>query len=476
MRDAHLSRRAAAVCLAAAGLSFAIGCVSRDRLATRILEEYRHASGVRPLPGSQVIRLELSSRGLRARGMHQIEWDPQRYRETVSSAGFTIVRGIQGGKAYFTDEDGITRVVSEPILAELLTRSYFWRRAYLFEDAERAKISLGPATAGEVSVRLLVKGGNPLLLTFARKGMRLTSVRSPGLVLDFDSPIRWRDSSRRGVPVDVELKGTNLPTETLEDAAVGGWTGSWSAGTTAEAPFLPPRPEVAAVRASVAGKEWNLAVDGEVDGPLRLRRSAAEGLPLFWTTDVFGRRLARGARFAVGVWSEPSISVEASDSVPEGADAAAGAALFREAIVEYDRTGKRLRVHDPEKWVRPEGYYRAVLDDDDGRPVAIVNHRKEILRLLTAAPVGEPIAVSPASAERAGLPGGQTTAPAAATGLRWGPFSFPPLEFVRRPDAFDPDSGDDGRLSTSVLLRFAAILDMPHRWAYLKPEPGDAGR
>jgi hypothetical protein len=473
MRDGHLSRRAAAVCLAAAGLSFAIGCVSRDRLATRILEEYRRTSGVRPLPGSQVIRLDLSSRASPARGTQQIEWDPQRYRETVSSAGFTTVRGIQGGKAYFTDEDGITRVVSEPILAELLTRSYFWRRAYLFEDAERAKISLGPATANEVSVRLLVKGGNPLVLTFARKGMRLMSARSAGIALDFDSATRWRDSSRRGVPLDVEQKGTNLPTETLEDAAVGGWTGSWSAGSTAEAPFLPAPPEVRAVRASVAGRDWNLAVDGEVDGPLRLRKSLADALPLFWTTDVFGRRLARGARFAVGTWSEPSICVEASDSIPEVADAAAGTALFREAIVEYDREGKRLRVHDPEKWVRPEGYYRAVLDDDDGRPVAIVNHRKEILRLLTAVPVREPIAVSPVSAERAGLPDAEAAAPAPASGLRWGPFSLPPLEFVRRPNAFDPDAGDDGRLSTAVLLRFSAILDMPHRWAYLKPEPGD---
>ncbi|HYK41279.1 MAG TPA: hypothetical protein VE007_02745 [Thermoanaerobaculia bacterium] len=476
MRDAHLSRRAAAVCLAAAGLSFAIGCVSRDRLATRILEEYRRASGVRPLPGSQVIRLELSSRASPARGTHQIEWDPQRYRETVSSAGFTTVRGIQGGKAYFTDEDGITRVVSEPILAELLTRSYFWRRAYLFEDAERAKISLGPATASEVSVRLLVKGGNPLLLTFARKGMRLMSARSAGLVLDFDSGTRWRDSSRRGMPVDVEQKGTNLPTDTLQDAAVGGWTGSWSAGSSAEAPFLPARPEVAAVRASVAGREWNLAVDGEVEGPVRLRKSPAGSLPLFWTTDVFGRRLARGARFAVGTWSEPSICVEASDSIPEGADAAAGGALFREAIVEYDREGRRLRVHDPEKWVRPEGYYRAVLDDDENRPVAIVNHRKEILRLLTAVPVPEAIAVSPASADRAGLPEPPAQGAASASGLRWGPFSLPPLDFVRHPEAFDPESGDDGRLSTAVLIRFSSILDMTHRWAYLKPEGGDGSR
>ena len=468
MRPAQLSRRTAAVCLAAASLISAIRCGAQDRLAARILEEYRRTSGLRPLPGSQVIRLDLSSPSSRARGMHQIEWDAYRYRETISSAGFSTVRGIQGGKAYFIDEDAVTRVVSEPVLAELVTRSYFWRRAYLFEDAERARISLGPAAADDVSVRLLVRGGNPLILTFTRKGLRLRSVRSPGLRLDFESATRWRDSSRRGasVPLDVELKGMNLPTETLRDAEAGGWSGTWSPGPTAEAPFLAGRPELALIRASVAGRDWNLAVEGETDGPIRLKRSMAQGLPLFWTEDVFGRRLARGARFAIGAWSEPSITVEASDAIPEGADASAGAALFRETTVEYDRAGGRLRVHDPEKWVRPEGYYRAVLDDDEDRPVAIVNHRKEILRLLAGTPTRESIVVSPVSAERAGLPEGDR---GTADGLRWGPFSLPPLDFARRPDAFDPEAGDDGRLSTSLLLRFNAILDLPHRWAYLKP-------
>jgi hypothetical protein len=471
MRDAQVSRRAAAVCLAAASLAATIGCVSRDRLAVRILEEYRRTSGVRPLPGSQVIRLELSSHGSSAQGTEQIEWDARRYRETLASAGFSTVRGLQGGKAYFTDEDGVTRVVSEPVLAELLTRSYFWRRAYLFDDAERAKISLGPASADEVSVRLLVKGGNPLLLKFARKGLRLLSVRSAGLRLDYESATRWRDSSHRGISVDVEQKGANLPTEGLDDVAAGGWSGTWLPGPSAEAPLLPGPPELAAVRASVAGREWSLAIDGETDGPVRLKRSLAETLPLFWTNDVFGRRLARGARLVIGAWSEPSICVEASDAIPEGADAAAGAALFREATVEYDRAGGRLRVHDPEKWVRPEGYYRAVLDDDGNRPVAILNHHKEILRLLAGAPGREAIAVSPLSAERAGLPDGRE-----ATGLRWGPFLLPPLDFSRRANAFDPEAGDDGRLSASFLLRFGAILDMPHRWAYLKPERETAPR
>ena len=71
-------------------------------------------------------------------------WEPRRFRDTVSSAGMTTVRGIESGRAYFTDGDGVTRVASEPVLRELTTRSYFWRRAWLFEDREKALLRLGP--------------------------------------------------------------------------------------------------------------------------------------------------------------------------------------------------------------------------------------------------------------------------------------------------------------------------------------------
>ena len=35
--------------------------------------------------------------------------------------------------------------------------------------------------------------------------------------------------------------------------------------------------------------------------------------------------------------------------------------------------------------------------------------------------------------------------------------------------------GDDGALSWEVLLRFRAFLDMPRRWAYLRPLDEAAG-
>ena len=420
------------------------------------------------MPVSQVLRHALSAPGSTSTGVEQIEWDARNYRETVASAGFSTVRGIQGGKAYFTDEDGVTRVVSEPVLAELLTRSYFWRRGYLFDDAEHATLKLGPAGPDRVSLRLLVRGGNPLLLTFDRRDLHLVAARSAGLALDFSSATRWRDSSRRGTPVDVELREARLPTGTLEDATIGGWIGTWPSGD-AEAALLPSRPEVVAVSGRVADRPLSIAFDSEADGPVRLRPAVADALPMSWSTDVFGRRLARGARVTIGTWSAPSVSIQASEAIPEGADASLGGTVFREAIVEYDHAGRRLRLHDPEKWVRPEGFYRAVLDDDGNKPVAILHERKDVLRLRVGAAVPAPMVVAPESAQRAGLP---ERGP--VTGLRWGPAPFPPLALERRPGVFDFEAGDDGRLSASVLLRFQAFIDMPNRWAYLKPEGSSA--
>src|SRR5206468_10909286 len=134
-----------------------IGCRldSERRMAERILDRYRRSAAAKPLPLSHVIRMKLrSASGSAAEaGFAEIAWEPNRYRERVSSAGFTTERGIQGGKAYATDEDGYTRVVSEPVLAELQARSYFWRRGWLFQDRERARLSLAPAEAASVSVR-----------------------------------------------------------------------------------------------------------------------------------------------------------------------------------------------------------------------------------------------------------------------------------------------------------------------------------
>jgi hypothetical protein len=467
------SRIAAALVLAAA-LGAGVGCgASNARLAARILEDHRSATHTHPLPGSRLIRLALSAGGSTGTGVEEIEWGNRNYRESVSSAGFRTVRGIQGDKAYFTDEDGVTRVLSEPQLAELVTHSYFWRRAWLFDDAERARLALGPADPGQVSVQITPHGGNALLLIFARQGLRLVAVRTPGLDLDVSSPTRWTDRSRPRSPVEVDQRYSGLPTGSLEDAAIGGWSGVWPS-PVADAPFIPAAEGTAVVTGSVAGRDLRIAIDGESDGPLRVRPAPAAALPLTWKVDVFGRRLARGARLAVGTFTEPSIAVEATDAIPEGADASVGAALFREAIVEYDRDGGRLRLHDPERWVRPEGYYRCVLDDDGDRPVAVLHRAKETLRLVAGASGLPALRVAPEAAVRAGLP---ESGP--ADDLRWGPAPLPPLDVLRVALRFEPARGDDGRLSTSVLLRFRAVMDLVHRWAYLRPEgaavKGDPG-
>lgn len=457
--------------LAAAAALLASGCGGRTdvALARRILEDHRRLAGDRPLPASQVIHLALFSLSSAATGTEQIEWDSRAYRETISSAGATTVRGIQGGKAYFTDEDGVTRVVSEPVLAELVTRSYFWRRAYLFEDAERAKITLGPADPARVAVRVTPRQGNPLELTFDRGNLRLVSARSPGLVLDFETPTRWRDASRRGAgaAVRVEHRHTGLPTGTLRDAEAGGWSSVWSEPAV-EAALVGPRPEGVAIRGSLAGQELVLAVDASADGPVRVRPAVAARLKLPFADDVFGRRLAGGARLAIGTWSEPSVFVEASDDIPPGADAAVGAALFRETTVQYDAPARRLRLHDPARWVRPEGYFRSVIDDDGDRPVAILKKGRETLRVLAGVSAVTPLTLAPESADRAGLPREGGT----AEGLRWGPAALPPIDLDTKESFFDPSRGDDGRLSARFLLRFQAIIDLPHRWAYLKPETG----
>ncbi|MEP6767926.1 MAG: hypothetical protein ABJC61_04615 [Acidobacteriota bacterium] len=448
------------------------GCGGSDvKLARRILDDHRRAAGVRPLAGSQVVRLALFSTraGSAGTGTDQIEWDARAYRETVSSAGARTVLGIQGGKAYFTDEDGVTRVASEPVLAELMTRSYFWRRGYLFGDAERARIALGPADTARVSILLTPREGNPLTLTFDRQSLRLLAARSPGLAIDYESPTRWTMAFRRGVPVRVELKHIGLPTGTLIDAAVGGWSSLWSAPAT-DAPLLGHRPAEVSVAGSVGGLAAVLAIDSAADGPVRIRAALAEQLGLRFQTDVFGRRIARGGPIAIGGWSEPEVLMEISDLVPPGADASLGAALFREAAVEYDPVGRKIRLLDTEHWVRPEGYYRAVIDDDGDRPVAILKRGRELLRVLAGTATSTALTIAPESGKRVGL----SPESRSAEGLHWGPAPLPPIEVLQQEGAFDPAAGDDGRLSARFLLRFHVIVDMPHRWAYLKPEAGAA--
>ena len=135
--------------LAGAAASWGCRAISETKIAQRVLEDHRARARVKPLPRAGLIRITLArADDPAASGTEVLEWDEAHFRETLSSAGWTRVRGIQGEKAFFTDEDGVTRVASEPMLADLVTRSYFWRRAYLFDDLGHARTVLGPSDAG----------------------------------------------------------------------------------------------------------------------------------------------------------------------------------------------------------------------------------------------------------------------------------------------------------------------------------------
>ncbi len=467
----NLFRHFAVLLAAAAAFVFAAGCgIGADaRLARRILEDHRRITHGRPLPASQVIRLALSRPGSPATGSLRIEWNGRNYRETFTSAAATSIRGIQGERGYFTDVDGVTRVISDPILAQLVTRSYFWRRAYCFDDAERARLALGPADAEHVSVRMTPLGGNSLLLTLDRRTLQLSSVTSAGLALQFESESRWRDLSWKGAAVSVEHRHTGLPTDGLVDATIGGWSAAWTSPVV-DAPFQGSDEPAVIVRGSIGGADARIAVDAGVDGPIRIRPSLAGRLRIVPDTDVLGRKLLSGVRFAIGGFSEPSVHAEISDDIPPGADAAVGGALWREAIVEYDTPAGRLRLSDPARWVRPEGYYRAVLDDDGDRPVGILKRKGKTLRVTAGVSSVRALTLAVSSATRTDF----SEQSRAAEGLFWGPAALPPLDLVPVLSGFDPPAGDDGALSSRFLRRFRAVIDMTHRWAYLKPESGPA--
>src|SRR5262245_19656325 len=113
----RIARRRALGLLLLASFAVHGGCGENapSRICARILDRYRKVSGAKPLPAGGMMCLRLASvAGTPAAwGAAEILWEPRRYRETVSSAGMTTVRGIESGKAYFTDEDGVTRVGSE---------------------------------------------------------------------------------------------------------------------------------------------------------------------------------------------------------------------------------------------------------------------------------------------------------------------------------------------------------------------------
>jgi hypothetical protein len=435
-------------------------------MAERILDRHRRSTVSKPLPLSHVIRMKLrSAEGISgATGIAEIAWEPNRYRERVSSAGFTTERGIQGGKAYSIDEDGYTRVVSEPVLRELLTRSYFWRRAWLFQDHERARLSIGPADATSVSVRLAPLGGNPLLLSFSRREGSLIAVRSPRFDLDFTSVRTFREAGGLRSPVLGEIVWSGLPTEQISDAAVGGACGQFPAAAPAQVPFERTADGGIAFPARIDGVPLRLALDAVADGPLAVSPDAAGKLGLSFARDVYGRSIGSGAKLEIGSFSCAGIHVEALPAAPEGVDGIVGGTLFREAVIELDPDAHRLTLFDPARWVIPSGFTRILVDDDGNRPVTTMQRRSDRVRLTvgTAARSSD-LLLAPDAASRLGAP-----ATGVAHGVRWGTLELPDLS-VKPAIKSDPAWGEDGRIGFALLLRFHSHLDMPHRWIYVRP-------
>jgi hypothetical protein len=455
----------AAVAALAAVLAVACGEAAPSRMAGRILDRYRKTSGAKPLTAGGLILVRLTRpAGLAGEpGREEILWEPRRFRDTVSSAGMTTVRGIEAERAYYTDGDGVTRVASEPVLRELITRSFFWRRAWLFRDREKSLLRLGPADDATAAIRFDVLGGNPLTLVFDRGDGRLLRVRSPRFDLDFRTPTRFVDLSDPARPVEGEIAWTGLPTGSMTHPQVGG----------GRAAFAEPATRVSAVQqrgavlvdGEILGSPVRLAVDGSANGPLRLSPRLASRLALRFTTDVFGRPLAGGATLRIGAVSWPSLFAQISESVPEGADAVAGACLFREAVVEIDLEQARFGLHDPARWVVPEDWVRIVTDDDENRPVAILRRESRDLRLTAASNSGDAaLVLAAAAAERAGLAGDHP-----ADGLKWGPLRLPPLSMRIANEGFFPAWGDDGLLGVALYEHAHVYIDMPRRWTYVQP-------
>jgi hypothetical protein len=448
--------------LGLAGMT-ACGPSEERRIAERILERYRKASGAKPLAAAQQVRLRLSGPG-GARGTTEVLWQDASFRERRESAGIAIVRGLQGGKAFYTDEDGVTRVASEPVVRELVTRFYFWRRAFLFQDREKEAFGLGPADDVTASVRFRLRLGNTLDLVFSRRDGQLVAVRSPRLHLEFSGPSRFRDVSEPGEPVETEVLWTGLPTGPLSDVAAGG----------GQARFPVPAVELPyamsgggpIVAGTVGGAPARIRVNGAAGGLVRVTALLAERTGLPFTADVLGREVAGPVSLSLGGLVIPSVHLEKAKGDLSGADAEAGGPLLREAVLECDPAAGRLRLHDPAVWAPPEGYRRFIIDDDGNLPVAPLRRGATEFRVVLGAAGPAPgIVLAPEAARRLGF----TRDEPAANDLGWANQTFPTVPVTIGTALRSPDWGDDGTLAWGPLLGYRAFIDMPRRWIYLGP-------
>ncbi|MEO8349554.1 MAG: hypothetical protein ABI610_11625, partial [Acidobacteriota bacterium] len=249
----------------------------------------------------------------------------------------------------------------------------------------------------------------------------------------------------------------------MPDAAVGGGCGRFT-GVPAPLPFSRTPDGGIAFPVAVNGVPVALALDSAADGPVGVSPEVAARLGLSFAKDVFGRRIASGARLDAGGFSCEGIHVEELASVPDGADAVAGGTVFRETVVEIDPRTERLALHEPNRFVPPEAFTRVLVDDDGNRPVTVLRRRGKDVRLRLASPTGAAhLRLAPEAADRVGV-----DLPATVGGFRWAGIALPELSAVRETGPSSPAWGDDGTFGFPALLRFHVFLDMTYRWIYVR--------
>ena len=356
-------------------------------MAERILDRYRKTSGAKPLTAGGMIRDP----------PHPARGPSGRDGPGRSSLGAAKIprHGLLGG-----DDDRPGNRV-EPGLLHRRRRSHPRRlrarapgvdHEVIFLEAglalpriaTRRSCAWARPTRESASIRLDVLGGNTLTLAFARSDGRLLRVRSPRFDLDFRSPTRFRDALRPGPARRGGRDRLDRPSD-RRDAAPRGRRRPRRVRPAGDAPAGRPPGRRAARRRRTS---W-AHPSGSPSTARRTvrsgsRRASRRRLPLRFTTDVFGRPIAAAPRSSVGDASWPSLFAQISDAVPEGADAVAGACLFREAVVELDLEHAVSALHDPARWTMPEGYVRIVTDDDGNRPVAVFRRGSSDLRLTAA--------------------------------------------------------------------------------------------
>ena len=153
------------------------------------------------------------------------------------------------------------------MLRELVTRAYFWRRGYLFEDRMRAKLRLGPADQETVSVDLHPLGGNPLRLKFHRSDGRLAAAISPRFQMEFTGAAAFRDESLPKAPVLATVERVDLPSGVLPDPQVGG---GWAEFPPSDGAPLGPGSGIPILAGQIGGLPARVALDARAEGPVRL--------------------------------------------------------------------------------------------------------------------------------------------------------------------------------------------------------------